>query len=174
MPNPHFILGTYAQITSQPTDFCVRLPCRKDQVTAATYWRHKWCEESRERFQLLSYWEKHGVFWQLLRYIRVKNMARQKANCTFSSVAVYTHKSYFCCVHNYNVKCQRANNGNKLHPANTSCVFYSSLVFAFRHDMELGTKTSAFTFQIESRSMCSRVKEIYLHEATLPANINRI
>jgi len=26
MPSPHFILGTYTEITSQPTDFCVRLP----------------------------------------------------------------------------------------------------------------------------------------------------
>lgn len=44
------------------------------------------------------------------------------------------------------LKCQRANNGNKLHPANTSCVFYSLLVFAFRHDMELGTKNLPLLF----------------------------
>lgn len=29
------------------------------------------------------------------------------------------------------LKCQTANNGNKLHPANTSCVFYSLLGFTF-------------------------------------------
>jgi hypothetical protein len=45
------------------------------------------------------------------------------------------------------LKCQRANNGNNLHPANTSCVFYSFLVFTFRHNMELYTKNLPLLFK---------------------------
>jgi len=34
------------------------------------------------------------------------------------------------------LKCQRGNNGNKLHSANTSCVVYFLFVFAFLHDKQ--------------------------------------
>jgi branched-subunit amino acid transport protein AzlD len=77
-------------------------------------------------------------------------MARQKANWTFRSVAICTHKSYFCCIYLFIIlKSQRANNSNKLHTANRSCVFCSLLVVTCRHDMQLGTKKPALTYQRE-------------------------
>jgi hypothetical protein len=86
MPNPNFILGTHTQITSQPTDLCVRFPLQKRSSHCCHLLKTQVMPGAKGTFSVIFLLKETRRILAAVSLHQKKNMARQKVNCTLGQL----------------------------------------------------------------------------------------